>query len=442
MSRKWTEINESLQADRNLGSLVEFDMGDMEADMAISEALTIAAEGKYIAGEVLESFFDFNKVAESRGYDAMEYIAEAFSVGGFFKKIIDILVNFWGVIVNFFKAMFSKIGGTDGTVKTLRDIKSELEALAARDFKEVAGKNDTKEAPKLKIKQNDLDGAATMALALLDAKAYLEYKLKGNNTLITITDSAVAVANSVKPDDDGKKPGLASGNIAAAAIEATSKNLEELIKEVGLGDKGAAQILLKMFNDNAAIKGIVEKKDSKVKDAKKVSEILKALSQSFFPKDAETVSVGAKERIGQLAATVNALLDGSKGGTSEGVKVSAEALVRNGFEEARKQAQDVLDKLKEAAKKIGAVKASSFDTKVKDDADATKANEEAAGKTAEAMGKLSTNLMEIQSSMQAIITGGMDAGVALLKAVTNELNTQTKAIGKMAGSFERYKKED
>jgi hypothetical protein len=197
-----------------------------------------------------------------------------------------------------------------------------------------------------------------------------------------------------------------------------------------------------MFNDNAAIKGIVEKKDSKVKDAKKVSEILKALSQSFFPKDAETVSVGAKERIGQLAATVNSLLDGSKGGTSERVKVSAEALVRNGFEEARKQAQDVLDKLKEAAKKIGAVKASSFDTKVKDDADATKANEEAAGKTAEAMGKLSTNLMEIQSSMQAIITGGMDAGVALLKAVTNELNTQTKAIAKMAGSFERYKKED
>ena len=163
MSRKWTEINESLQADRNLGSLVEFDMGYMEADMAISEALTIAAEGKYIAGEILESFFDFNKVAENRGYDAMEYIAEAFSVGGFFKKIIDILVNFWGVIVNFFKAMFSKIGGTDGTVKTLRDIKSELEALAARDFKEVAGKNDTKEAPKLKIKQNDLDGAATMA---------------------------------------------------------------------------------------------------------------------------------------------------------------------------------------------------------------------------------------------------------------------------------------
>ena len=441
MSRKWTEINESLQADRNLGSLVEFNMGDMEADMAISEALTIAAEGKYIAGEILESFFDFNKVAENRGYDAMEYIAEAFSVGGFFKKIIDILVNFWGVIVNFFKAMFSKIGGTDGTVKTLRDIKSELEALAARDFKEVAGKNDTKEAPKLKIKQNDLDGAATMALALLDAKAYLDYKLKGNDTLITITDSAVVVANSVKPDDDGKKPALAAGT-AATAIEATSKNLEELIKEVGLGDKGAAQILLKMFNDNAAIKGIVEKKDSKVKDAKKVSEILKALSQSFFPKDAETVSVGAKERIGQLAATVNALLDGSKGGTSAGAKVSAEALVRNGFEEARKQAQDVLDKLKEAAKKIGAVKASSFDTKVKDDADATKANEEAAGKTAEAMGKLSTNLMEIQSSMQAIITGGMDAGVALLKAVTNELNTQTKAIGKMAGSFERYKKED
>ena len=441
MSRKWTEINESLQADRNLGSLVEFNMGDMEADMAISEALTMAAEGKYIAGEILESFFDFNKVAENRGYDAMEYIAEAFSVGGFFKKIIDILVNFWGVIVNFFKAMFSKIGGTDGTVKTLRDIKSELEALAARDFKEVAGKNDTKEAPKLKIKQNDLDGAATMALALLNAREYLEFKLKDNDTLITITDAAVIVANSVKPDDDGKKPGLASGN-AAAAIEATSKNLEDLIKEVGLGDKGAAQILLKIFNGNAAIKGIVEKKDSKIKDAKKVSEILKALSQSFFPKDAETVSVGAKERIGQLATTVSSLLDGSKGGTSEGVKVSAEALVRNGFEEARKQAQDVLDKLKEAAKKIGSVKASTFDTKVKDDADATKANEEAAGKTAEAMGKLSTNLMEIQSSMQAIITGGMDAGVALLKAVTNELNTQTKAIGKMAGSFERYKKED
>ena len=441
MATKWTEINESLMSNRNASAHTDFNMDEMEAEMAISEALAVAAEGKYIAGEILEGFFDFNKKAEDRGFSAVEYISEAFSIGGFFKKIIDILAKFWGVIVNFFKALFGKVGGTNGTLKTLKDLKAEISALEARSFKEVDGKGDTKKAASIKFKEYELEEAATVALSLLDAKSYLDFDLKDGATLVKITETAVNVANSVKTDDDGNKPKGKSEDLSKteANIKESSEGLEALIKEVGFGDKGAGTILLKFFAAQPQIKAIVDKKDSKLKEAKKVSEILKQLSQSFFAKDAEVQTVEAKARLTSLKGIVDLLLAGSKTSTTSTVRVSLEALERNGFEEARKQAQDILDKLKEAAKKIGSVKGTSFDTKEKgeDVAAAQKDNEDAAGKVATAMGKLSTNLLEVQSSMQAVITGGMDNGAALLKAVTNEVSNQVKAIGKLSGDFKR-----
>ncbi len=444
MSKRWTDINESLESNRNLGVPTNFDaMDDMEADIAISEAIALAAEGKYIAVELLESVKGFNKRAADRDYDAFEYIAEAFSIGGFFKSIIDILAKFWGVIVNFFRALFKKIGGTDGTVKTLKALEAELVVLAKKDFKDVK-KGDKDVAANIKFKDNDLDGAAAMSLALLDAKAYLEFPLKDDKTLLSITEAAIKTAASVETDEDGKKPEVKEG--AAEVIEKTSKAIEDLIKEVGLGDKGAGTILLKMFDSNSAMKAaLTDEKTKKVKEVTKVSEILKALTQSFFPKDAEVKTVDAKTRVGQLAGIVGTLLTGSGSLTSEKAasisKISLENQTRNGFDEAIKQAQDVLDKLKEAAKKIGAVKKSSFDTKDKD-ADKQEENLKNADTISTNMSKYSANLMEVQSSMQSIVTGGMDAGVAVLKAVVNEVQVQVKQISKLASGFDRTPKKD
>ena len=89
------------------------DISDLDASFAISEAISFAAEGKYIAEGLFKDILSFNKKAEEREYSTMEYISEAFSIGGVFKKIVDFMVKIWNSIVNFFKGLFS--GGTSSS---------------------------------------------------------------------------------------------------------------------------------------------------------------------------------------------------------------------------------------------------------------------------------------------------------------------------------------
>jgi hypothetical protein len=101
---KWTQINESMIQDRE--STFTEDISDLDASFAISEAISFAAEGKYIAEGLFKDILSFNKKAEDMNYSVEEYISEAFSVSGIFEKILNFIKKVWDNIVKFFKNFF------------------------------------------------------------------------------------------------------------------------------------------------------------------------------------------------------------------------------------------------------------------------------------------------------------------------------------------------
>ena len=131
MSRKWTEINESMAATREADIEFTSDMSELDASLAISEAVSFAAEGKYIAEGLFKDILSFNKKAEEREYSTMEYISEAFSIGGVFKKIVDFMVKIWNTIVNFFKGLFTEgTSSSGGSTAEVKKVKEEINAAA------------------------------------------------------------------------------------------------------------------------------------------------------------------------------------------------------------------------------------------------------------------------------------------------------------------------
>jgi hypothetical protein len=162
MSRKWTEINESMVATRE--SEFTSDMSDLDASLAISEAVSFAAEGKYIAEGLFRDILSFNKKAEDMNYSTMEYIAEAFDIKGVFGRIIDFLVKIWGSIVNFFKGLFSESSSSGGSSKgaaspaAVNKVKEHIEETALvviSELKQEGGSNTNKPSAEKETKDED-----------------------------------------------------------------------------------------------------------------------------------------------------------------------------------------------------------------------------------------------------------------------------------------------
>ena len=153
MIRKWTEINESMIATREADIEFTSDMSELDASLAISEAVSFAAEGKYIAEGLFRDILSFNKKAEDMNYSTMEYIAEAFDIKGVFGRIIDFLVKIWGSIVNFFKGLFSESSSSGGSSKgaaapaAVNKVKEHIEETALvviNELKQEGGSNTNK----------------------------------------------------------------------------------------------------------------------------------------------------------------------------------------------------------------------------------------------------------------------------------------------------------
>ena len=108
MSRKWTEINESMAVTREADIEFTSDMSELDASLAISEAVSFAAEGKYIAEGLFKDILSFNKKAEEREYSVEEYISEAFDIKGVFKKVIDFIIKIFKSMINFIVNMYNK----------------------------------------------------------------------------------------------------------------------------------------------------------------------------------------------------------------------------------------------------------------------------------------------------------------------------------------------
>ena len=151
----------------------------------------------------------------------------------------------------------------------------------------------------------------------------------------------------------------------------------------------------------------------------------------------------AKQKEVELIAELKTLTHESgynitKGGAKDAKNSMNQNLaLEDKFEEGRKQAQDILDALKEAANKIdayGKTAKGNIETYTKEKKTGNKtvdANDSVIEKHAASSSKLSTILIEIQAGMQECLTKGMDTGLTLMKAMLSELEYRAKVIDKL-----------
>lgn len=427
--RRWETINESIDMlQGNMESYVS-DMSEMEADIAISEALALGGESKYIIADIMESVKSFNTMADNKGFGGFEYLSEAVG-GGFFKKIWDALVRFWTTIVNYIKAMFSKFTSSGDIEKRMKDLEALCEVLKVKKFKKDA---------KFSYKNYAIPQGSKVTSLLLDPNLYIGTSLKEGDTATTlsaITKEAVVVAGYFNETLKAGKSDNAADK--TAIIEATTKKLEDITKDLGFGDKAAVKVLVKLLeksNGYAGIKKLMED-DVKAKDAKSLTVLLKDILMQVFKSDAPTVDAEG-DAIVTIVSEIETAIKGFGGFAGGEDDKNKAATMQDRFEEGRKRAQDVLDKLKESANKIdnysktanGNVENSIINKKniTTEDKDSDKTIE----KSAESAGKLSTALSVIQVAMQEALTKGMDAGLTLLKAMLKELEYRAKAIDKL-----------
>ena len=224
MSRKWTEINESMIATREADIEFTSDMSELDASLAISEAVSFAAEGKYIAEGLFKDILSFNKKAEDMNYSTMEYIAEAFDIKGVFGRIIDFLVKIWGSIVNFFKGLFSESSSSGGSSKgaaspaAVNKVKEHIEETALvviNELKQEGGSNTNKPSaglPYNKKETKDEDSGQPAGLPYNKKEAtkeskddYYRNKAKEGDTSnsrpkqATVTETKAKAKEKIKP---------------------------------------------------------------------------------------------------------------------------------------------------------------------------------------------------------------------------------------------------
>jgi hypothetical protein len=130
MSKKWTQINESMNASRSQDLSLESDMSELDASLAISEAISFAAEMKYRAKGLVQDICDFNTKAEEMEYTCQQYIEESFMVGGIIAAIIGLIILALKTVSSSMKAMgkgiSTSIDKVLNTNKKLQDLDGKV----------------------------------------------------------------------------------------------------------------------------------------------------------------------------------------------------------------------------------------------------------------------------------------------------------------------------
>ena len=231
---KWTQINESMIQDRESTFNTE-DISDLDASFAISEAISFAAEGKYIAEGLFKDILSFNKKAEEREYSTMEYISEAFSIGGVFKKIVDFMVKIWNSIVNFFKGLFSggtsSSGGGEFSRQEFENMKIGLESMNETIEKivndpELTNKRDEFKEMSSNVGKNKNDTIDNKTVMLTSNVGKNKNDTTKNKTIMKTSD-----IQSIKAPKTNRTRGL------VAILNAINKSASDLLKTKNLKSK-------------------------------------------------------------------------------------------------------------------------------------------------------------------------------------------------------------
>ena len=466
----WTKITEGVVA-RKATNINVPEMDDMAAQLVINEALYEAGAASFAAIEISESIADFGVEADARRLSAMQYIAEAFSVGGFFGKIIEFLKKMWNTIVNYFKPLIgNKFGASGNIAKLIAKFEENMKVIAAK----IAG-NEYKTDDTVKVKRYELKDAGIVAGTLINPDLYLKTDMLDSVTSDLWND---AVGNSDKKGvgfniynitsaaaSEAKKVSDAQKESVRVTAEDLGKNktkvdnavsdLKSLTSKLSLGDKGAAETLMilleKKWKDNSGLKKIFE--DAKAKDAKSLTELLRKLLEHLFPASAETHSPDAKMAADILKTTHTSVQDSIKTESASG----ATGLV-DPVKGALQYCTDILDQLNKAGETIKSISKSGKDRVAVEQstsqrvqkADGTYDNVTIPGKVsddqkpavdyAEKMTEFGNELTKLSSNMQAVVTKGMDAAAVLIETIYKEMVGQTELIIKAAtGSREKAK---
>ena len=232
---KWTQINESMIQDRESNIAFASDMSELDASLAISEAISFAAEGKYIAEGLFKDILSFNKKAEDMNYSTMEYISEAFSIGGVFKKIVDFMVKIWNSIVNFFKGLFSggtsSSGGGEFSRQEFENMKIGLESMNETIEKivndpELTNKRDEFKEMSSNVGKNKNDTVDNKTVMLTSNVGKNKNDTVDNKTIMKTSD-----IQSIKAPKTNRTRGL------VAILNAINKSASDLLKTKNLKSK-------------------------------------------------------------------------------------------------------------------------------------------------------------------------------------------------------------
>ena len=442
----WTKITEGVVA-RKATNINVPEMDDMTAQLVINEALYEAGAASFAAIEISESIADFGVNADARGLSAMQYIAEAFSIGGFFKKIIEFLKKMWNTILNYFKALIgNKFGASGNIMKLINKVNENAKLISAR-----LASGEIKADDEIKVRKYSFKKILSVALLLTTPGTYLDTTLLDDPTFETfktkkltitsLTTYAATTAEKVKgyQANEGVKNDKTVIEKDKADIDKALSDVKSVTSKLSLGEKGAVESLVllldKIYKNDTELKKTFE--DSKAKDAKSVTEFIRTLLGFLFPSDAKILNV----RVSDIGFDDIDMSTGSaSGGSKSQAGIDAMALV-DPIKASLTIVTDILSQLDKAGQNISTIEAGDVKTGTKDATTGVEKfddDQSSATEYAKKMTEFGNEISKLSSNMQVVVTKGMDAGAVIFETGLKEILAQSELALK-AGTGSRTK---
>lgn len=271
--KKWIRINESLETSRVTSEYVSEDMTDIEASLAISEAIGIAAEARYISDGIIDDMKVFNIKAESNNYTCSQYIEESFAVGGIILAIIGLIVMVWKSISSTTKSVAK--GFSDGLAKGIGDALFKVESLSDK-----IDRLDLKVTPSIgTVKFRPVSPAALyFVFRTAFIGEFTHAKINDKESLYKLMSDITTnfEMDNIFPEEGDKKNDV---------IKIINSELSDVMNTIGRGSKGSKGIFLECTKNKNYVKHLEEDTSIKLNSMKDPVELVKNLKAYIIPEE-------------------------------------------------------------------------------------------------------------------------------------------------------------
>ncbi len=384
MSKRWTDINESLESSRVSNEYsFDSDMNDVEASMAISEAIAFSSEFKYISEGLVNDILEMNIKAEEHEYSCEQYIEEAFSIGGIVLAILGILILAWNIIKKSSQAVSKSVNSIGSSSSSSTNTTTTMKSLSDR-IHDIRNRS----IPHIEVMVSIPD---TSSLALLSELIFIDRYMRSTISDTDIRELSIKLATTFK------------GNAHPSDINKLKFMMDNFIKTVGKGSAGSIGIMRatlegkELINNHTSIKTMQHGNDSMkgIASYKSAKEYLDAFKSSInTPKK--------KYDRNEIENELKRMID------SKSVQIIESSIRTTGmsYEKYENDFNYVISNLESAKKSIN---------ESKDKLEMDKA-------TIDAMNLIHANLLEMQASIQSLNTDFCIPGFQLFKLGVENLN--------------------